>query len=507
MIFQRVTAFGRSVCFLVLFLAVPWGVTQEASASPAALPGQVPGLPPPQKPQSPGFICPAQLGGAIETITNHPQLQRGRWGILIQTLSATPQTLYARERDRYFVPASTAKLLTTAAALRRLGPQFRYRTAIYQAANPRLRILRVVGSGDPSLTDVQLGSLAQQLSRQGMRHVQQILADDHSYQGSAINPSWEWEDIQSGYGAPINSLILNQNAVELKLLPQAVGQPLRLEWADPVEAIGWPIHNRSRTVQPQDPEFVEVGRDFGSSTLQIRGQLRVGGQPETVAIAVLDPAQQFLRHLRRALRAHQITTAQTLVTSSPRPPHEREVAAVVSPPLFQLIGETNQESNNLYAESLLKTLGANPSRTADSSAAGLDVVKSSLTDLGVNPQSYVLTDGSGLSRHNLVSPEALVQTLRGMAQTPVAALYQASLPVAGVSGTLYKRFQKTPAQGILKAKTGSMSGVSTLAGYLNSPHFPPLVFSILVNQSDQSGKVLRQAIDEMVLLLTRLRSC
>jgi D-alanyl-D-alanine carboxypeptidase/D-alanyl-D-alanine-endopeptidase (penicillin-binding protein 4) len=195
------------------------------------------------------------------------------------------------------------------------------------------------------------------------------------------------------------------------------------------------------------------------------------------------------------------------VTSSPRPPHEREVAAIVSPPLSQLIEETNQESNNLYAESLLKTLGANPSRTADSSAAGLDVVKSSLTDLGVNPQSYVLTDGSGLSRHNLVSPEALVQTLRGMAQTPVAALYQASLPVAGVSGTLYKRFQKTPAQGILKAKTGSMSGVSTLAGYLNSPHFPPLVFSILVNQSDQSGKVLRQAIDEMVLLLTRLRSC
>jgi len=505
---KQVTAFAKSIVLLP-FLGTQLGLWQEAAQasyrmhlSQLALekPAQL------QKPQASRAICAAQLPAAIEAIINRPQFSRSHWGVLVQTLSTRPQTLYAHQPNSYFVPASTAKLLTTAAALHQLGPQFRYRTSIYQlGTHPRL-VLRIVGRGDPSLSDNQLQGLAQQLSRQGIRQVDQLIADDSYFRGSAIDPSWEWQDIQAGYGAPVNSLILNQNSVELKLFPQTLGQPLRVAWADSMEAARWRVKNSSVTVGPQAPEFVDVGRDFTSPTIYVTGQLRAGAEPEPVSVAIFDPAQHFLRQFRQALNANQIRVAQSAIASSSRTQAEREVAAIESP-LSKLL-ETNQESNNLYAESLLKTLGSTQTQPTGSSAAiGLEVVKTTLTRLGVNPQTYILADGSGLSRHNLISPAALVQTLNAMAQTPHAAMYRASLPVAGISGTLQDRFRGTPAQGILQAKTGTMSGVAALSGYLSSPNFSPLVFSILVNQSEQSSTGLRQAIDEMVLLLARLRSC
>jgi len=499
---------GKPVSFLVILLSVLLGAwPQIARALPRQSRQAVSGQLSSQKPSSVKLLCTAQLPGAIAAITNRPQYAHSRWGVLVQTLSAAPRTLYSYESHRYFIPASNVKLLTTAAALRQLGPRFRYYTSIYEVAAPATA-LRIVGRGDPSFTDVQLQSLAEQLRRQRIRQVDHLIVDGSYFQGTTINPSWEWEDVQADYGAPVNSLILNQNAVELQLFPQALGQPLRLAWADPVAAVQWGTENRSITVGPQASTSVTVSRDLSRPVLRISGQIPLGAEPESINLAVLDPAQQFLQHFRQALREEQIRVARTSITSAATPKQGREIAAVSSPLLSQLLIKTNQESNNLYAESLLRTLGATQSPTAiDSSAAGLTVVKAALTQLGVAPQSYILADGSGLSRHNLASPAALVQTLSAIAQTPQAAVFRASLPVAGVSGTLKNRLRNTPAQGILRAKTGSMSGVSALSGYLDSPDYAPLVFSILVNQSDQSGPSLRQAIDEIVLLLARLRSC
>ncbi len=499
---------GKPVGFLLIFLSALLGTwPQIARAVPKQSQQVVPAQHSSQKPGSAKLLCAAQLGGAIAAITNRPQYARSQWGVLVQTLSATPHTLYTYESNRYFIPASNVKLLTTAAALRQLGPQFRYRTSIYEVAAPATT-LRLVGRGDPSFTNVQLRSLAEQLRRQRIRQVDHLIVDDSYFQGTAINPSWEWEDIQADYGAPVNSLILNQNAVELQLFPQALGQPLRVAWSDPAVVVEWGIENRSITVGPQASTSVTVTRNLGRPVLQVAGQMPLGSKPQSLNLAVLEPAQQFLRHFRQALREEQLRVARTSIASAPTPGKGREIAAVASPLLPQLLIETNQESNNLYAESLLRTMGATQSPTAiNSSAAGLAVVKATLTQLGVAPQSFILADGSGLSRHNLASPAALVQTLSAIAQAPQAGVFRASLPVAGVSGTLKNRFRNTPAQGILRAKTGSMSGVSALSGYLNSPNYAPLVFSILVNQSDQSGTSLRQAIDEIVLLLARLHSC
>lgn len=501
-------------------LRKPWGLLLLfVSTQLAVIAGAAEALVPPpsaaKQLNSPKPLCPGNLGAAIEAIANRPQFRRGRWGILIQTLSPS-HTLYSRDAQNYFVPASNAKLLTTAAALHQLGSQFRIRTSVYGTSDG---YLRVVGRGDPSLTDAQLRELAQQLSRQGIRQVQQLIADDSYFRGPVVNPNWEWEDVQADYGAPVSSLILNQNTQMLKLFPQQPGQPLQVQWADPTDAVSWRIANNSLTATAKGAP-INVNRDLAGSVLQITGQLGVDSEPESVAVPVLDSVGHFLQHFRRALAAQGINESAdarryTLILKLQRVNQRlsavRELAAHESPPLSQLLVETNQNSNNLYAEALLRTLAASARSlpaTADSTAeVGLRVVKATLTKLGVDPAGYVLVDGSGLSRHNLISPEAIAQTLRAMAQSPEATVYRASLPVAGISGTLQNRFRDSAAFGILHAKTGTISGVVALSGYLDAPNYEPLVFSIIVNQSDQSAATLRQAVDEIVLLLTQLHRC
>lgn len=476
-------------------------------------------------------ICPAQLAREMEAIANRPQFSRARWGILIQTLPSVgnsqatlSQVLYAREAQRYFIPASAAKLFTSAAALHKLGPQFRIRTSIYgenygENVQPNATVLRVVGRGDPSLTNAELQILAQQLQNRGITQIRQLIGDDQYFRGATVDPTWEFEDIQAGYGAPVNSLILNQNAVGITLHPQALGQPLRIVWEDPTETVGWEIENTSLTVAPTQPEFTQAGYYLGRPVLQVTGQLHADSEPKRLEVALLNPAQYFLRHFQQALANQQIGVSQVAIASSTaseifrsvNQAEQPELAAVESAPLSELLKEVNQQSNNLYAESLLRLMGANQRSTIPSAQTtaevGLTVVEAALTELGVAPESYALADGSGLSRHNLASPEALVQTLTVMAYSPEAAVYRNSLSVAGVNGTLQNRFRDTAVQGNLQGKTGAMSGVEVLSGYFTSPNYPPLVFTIMVNQSAQPNRTVRQAIDEMVLLLPRLRSC
>ena len=459
-----------------------------------------------QTPAVAGDICPGELGAQVDAIANRPEFSRSRWGILIQPLSSTA-TLYSRDSQKYFIPASNVKLLTTAAALQKLGADFRIKTSVYSGENGDLYI---AGRGDPSITETQLKSLAQQLKQRGISGVNRLIGDDSYFQGNAVNPNWEWEDAQAGYGAPINSLIFNQNAIELLLSPQAIGQPLKVTFAEPKLTNQWQIQNNSVTVAQNESEFIAVGRDFDRSAIRVSGQLKVGAASESAYVAVVNPANNFVQQFQQVLAAEGIPVKQTLVASTSSN-FNRELAAVESPALAELVKETNRESNNLYAEVLLRLLGKvtaqMPVPQEDTSQIGLKELTTALTQLGVNPNSYKLADGSGLSRHNLISPEALVQTLRLMANSPAASIYRASLPVAGESGTLKNRINTTPNRVILQAKTGTLSGVSALSGYIEVPNYEPLVFSIIVNQSDLSAAKVRSATDEIVLLLNRLRRC
>lgn len=223
--------------------------------------------------------------------------------------------------------------------------------------------------------------------------------------------------------------------------------------------------------------------------------------------SVPNPGNYLVGEFRKMLTNSGIqVTSSTLVKRTTAPAGEVEIASVTSPPLATLIAVTNQDSNNVYAESLLKTLGRlQDPLTVDTTASGVNAVRGALTELGVNPNRYSMVDGSGLAERNRASAEAFVQTLQAMAQRSDADVFRRSLAVAGRSGTLTNRMTNTAAAGVVAAKTGTLRGAIGLSGYVNSAQ-NPLVFSILVNSGTDTA-TLRRAIDDMTVLFTQIQRC
>jgi serine-type D-Ala-D-Ala carboxypeptidase/endopeptidase (penicillin-binding protein 4) len=482
---------------LLFLLGVQFGLRAEVpSASATVAPNS----------DSPA-LCEADLPAAIAAIIHRPKFARSRWGILVQPLNSE-RPLYALNEGAYFLPASNVKLLTTAAALHHLGANYRLRTPIYTEGElPLLKTLLVVGRGDPSLQTAHLQRLVEQLESQGVRQIEQLIVDDRYFQQPNRHPTWEWEDLYFAYAPSVNSLMLNQNQFELSLSGQQVGDPVKLGLQDEIAARQWQVDNLAVTTPPGTSSGITVTGIFSQPLLQIRGFLAVDREPIVWNMAILDPAQYFLQTLRFLLETEGIEVKQARVaTTDLKRQNLTEFTVIESPPLEVLIQETNQSSNNLYAEALLHTIGATTG-SQETFDAGLNVIKRTLTELEVDPESYVLADGSGLSRHNLLSPAALVQTLRQMARSPDAKAYFNSLAIAGVSGTLRQRFQNTPVQGNLRGKTGTMKSVSALSGYLDVDNAQSLAFSIILNETTQPISEQREAIDRIVLVLSHLKSC
>lgn len=456
-------------------------------------------------------LCPAQLAARLEADLTQAPLDSAQVGMVVQTQAANPQqrrTIYAKQPNHLFVPASNVKLLTTAAALHRLGPSYRLRTSVHGVANPGgLTTLRVVGRGDPTFGSDQMANLAGQLRQAGVTQVSRLVMDDSYFPGWATNPTWEWEDAQFYFAAPVNGLIFNQNAVPVQVAPTQVGQPLWLTGLDALPAGPWPLVNNSLTVASgAATNPVSLQRRGDSAELFLTGHMAVDAQPATYTLGVLNPAEQFAAALQTELDNQGIRTAQVDIAHTPSPNLGPELAVVESPPLADLLMPTNRDSDNLYAEVLLKTLGVMGSEQApaDASRAGADRVKAALTELGINAEPLRIADGSGLSRHNLVSPQAFVDTLQAMAVHPQSSVFRNSLAVAGESGTLRHRLVNTPLAGRVQGKSGALTGNVALSGYVQPPNYDPLVFSVVINHSNQHARVLRAKIDEWLLLIAQL---
>lgn len=450
-------------------------------------------------------LCPAELATSIEAIANRPELRRARLGIQVETLAG--ETLLSRESDRFFVPASTLKLLTSAAALTKLGPDYTLQTSVLGGQNANgIATLEVIGQGDPSFDQTDLEALSHQLQQRGVTRVDTLYGNDSAFAGSAVNPNWEWEDVQAGYGAPVNALILDENEIGLTLVPQTLGEPLNVVWDDPAQAALWAIENHSTTVSPGEPEFVTVGRELGRPLLRVSGQLVAGLGTETASVSVPNPGEHFLVAFQNILAEQGIIVGQTHLASPPANQWE-ELASLQSPPLAELLIPTNQNSNNLYAEALLKTLGRTLQGGDDATIAGVEVALRTLQTLGLDPAAVVMVDGSGLARKNLITPEAMVDVLQGMAQSPNASIYRDALAIAGESGTLKNRFQNSPVAGRLYGKSGAISRNFALAGYLEPENSSPLVFSIFLNNINERGSTARQIIDEIVLKIFEVGLC
>ena len=449
----------------------------------------------------PTQACPALIRD-LDVIVNQSQFHTAQFGISIQTQGRNPLTLYSHNADRLLLPASNAKLLTTAAAIQALPLDFTVKTTLYDLGNNQFYL---VGEGDPMFKTIHLQALAQSLKDHHIKQIKRLTLDDRYYGPEWLNPRWGWDDVQADYAPPINGLILNENAIGLTLTPSTTGQPLIVKWNEVENSKRYRIENLTKTVAIDQPEFVNLAQPE-PGLVRVTGQLRVGGEPEPVGISVQQPTKYMADKFRRSLLLLGIKVDTVEIASTSKKP-KGIVAEITSQPLSEWIYETNQTSNNLYAEALLRQLGRSdlqPMGTGYSSDRGLIVLRQQLMKMGIVPETYQMVDGSGLARLDWVSAGTLVQVLQAMVEN---STFRKSLPIAGQSGSLTRRFKDTPAQTILSAKTGFLTGAIGLSGYVNPKEFSPIVFSILLNNSIQPLSEQMKAVDAIAVRLANLKEC
>jgi D-alanyl-D-alanine carboxypeptidase/D-alanyl-D-alanine-endopeptidase (penicillin-binding protein 4) len=458
----------------------------------------------------------AALRREIDSILSSPVLSRSYWGILVRSLDRD-ETLYTLNAGRLMMPASNLKILTLAAAADRLGWDFTYVTRV--VAHGRIDNgtldgdLVIVGSGDPSLTDENSGTVfdawTDSLNAAGIRAVRgRIVGDDRLFADEPLGMGWSWDDLAEGYAAGVTALQYNENAAQAAIAPgAAAGAPAIVEITPPTS--GLVVRNEISTGRRGEPAMVKIRRIPGSVEVEMSGVVPAGTETRLQMLSVNDPARYYADNVRAALIARGIDVQGDAVSirSLETLPAGAERTTVIehrSPPLSTLAVTLMKQSQNQYAETLVKTLGgiAGPPTTEQ----GLTAVRDSLQAWGVDPDDVIQRDGSGLSRYNYVTPEALVAVLTHIHRDErIRDPFEASLPIAGVDGTLEKRMRGSAAERRVRAKTGSMAGVRAWSGYVNTVSGETLVFSILANNFRAPADAVNAAAAGIIVRLATLR--
>lgn len=464
-----------------------------------------------------------RLDAHVLSLIDTPSFRAARWGVYAVDLESG-ETLVSIDANRRFLPASNQKLYTTALALAKLGPTFRWRTSVYATSRPdsdgRLSgDIVLYGRGDPSISDTfgvgiaarKIDELADRIAAAGIRRVAgNIVADESYFAGKRFGFGWEWNDLQWGYGAEISALSVGDNVVSLSVRPASkVGDPCSVTLGVRNDYVR--TTNRTKTSAKEGLNDLGVYRAEGSNAIDVFGHVPMDAAPFDEFVAVHDPAGYFGSLLRDALarRGIVIEGRTTVVDARAResvpfdPASAIEVAFIESEPLSSVVRATNKDSQNLFAELLLRTVGRVSGTTTEvtSEAAGIKTMLEYLKGAGVDVTPLLFSDGSGLSRQNLVTPEATVRLLAFARKQPYGDVLFSSLPEAGVDGTLEKRFRDTAGKSRIRAKTGSLGDVSALAGYGLSRSGRTIVFAVMVNNMPGERRAVRTAIDSIVLAL------
>ena len=456
------------------------------------------------------LLAPAAAGAdglarAIDAILDRPALAAGSWGADVRELPGG-RPLYSRHAGQSLAPASALKLVVTAAALDVLGPQTRIETTVWTAARldrhgRLLGDVYLVGGGDPTLGASVLEDMAEALQVAGVRHIEgRLVGHEGLFAGERRGPGWTWEDLVWGYGAEVSALTLSDNSAELVVSPgEEPSDPLRVERSPRTSY--FVVENRAATSPAGAAPALELRRAAGSNRLELSGSLPLGSPPETLRVALEDPARFAATVFAEALGRRGIEVAGGVGTSSaPLPPGVWALASHDSAPLRDLVRGVNKPSNNLHAEVLLRLLGRRAGGDGSREAAG-GAVRAFLDRLGVDLRGWDVRGGSGLDRSDLVTARGLVDLLVAMDRHPQAAVFRESLPVAGVDGTLRSRLGGTPAASRVRAKTGTLRHVHALAGYVETRRGRRLAFALLGDRHTAAPAEVVAALDAVAALL------
>jgi D-alanyl-D-alanine carboxypeptidase/D-alanyl-D-alanine-endopeptidase (penicillin-binding protein 4) len=452
-----------------------------------------------------------QLRSDIDALVDQPGHQRGIWGIVVQSLPRN-ERLYERNPATLLVPASTLKLVTIAAAAETVGWDYTFETRLLATGPIVNGILEgdlvIVGNGDPSVLgrggDDSLAPWIEAFRARGITRIDgRVVGDDDGVEEPRPGYAWSWEDLGYTYGSLPGALNVSENSVAVIVSPAALeGLPATIEL--PAEARDLPLLNLVRTGPVGSGAAVWPEFRPGARTLTINGTIALGEKPAIVTMAAGNPTEWVARAIRNRLLAAGIDVTGEAVDADDLPVRpDCSQAAVLhvhrSQPLSEIAKPMVKDSINLYAEAVLRlSPGAEGEATT---GAGLDALRARVQSWGIPKEAIQVVDGSGLSRRNVVAPETLVAVLHRFYDASGASPFMQALAIAGRDGTLASRMKGTPAEGNAIGKSGSMSNVRTLAGYVRTAEAEPLAFAIMANNFEGPASGVTATIDRLVARL------
>ncbi len=455
----------------------------------------------------------------IASLTADPNLFNAHIGLYIEAVPSG-ELIYQQNEHKLFIPASNMKIFTTATALLKFGPHFRFHTPIYTDGKIEHNILQgnliIRGKGDPTLAprfyngDVRkvFQNWVDSLLTLGIKEINGDLIGDESYfQADPLGSGWQWDDEPFWYAAPISALTLNDNCIDVTVVPSdTIGRPPKISLMPPSRYFG--IENQARTGVVDSVQTLSLTRPRLQNIIIAKNEIPQNKPPYQESISVENPALFFITVFAEVLESRGITLHGSLRTNKKLDQIPYDSCQILlnhfSPELAKIIEITNKVSQNLYTEQLLLTLAAEYGQEANA-AAGTQIVLNQMKEMGIPEMEFLMVDGSGLSRNNLLTPNAVSTLLRFMTRHSYFNYFYESLPVTGVDGTLKNRMKKTNAESKVHAKTGFVGHVRNLSGYIYSADNELFLFSMLVNNYTVPTPLINMFQDKICILLSNFQ--
>ena len=443
----------------------------------------------------PGGAAAADSGGLaqdLDRLLADPRLAGASAGLVVRDVDSG-DLLYSRTSAARLQPASNGKLLTSAAALEVLGPDYRFSTGVLtdgtRHGSTLTGDLYLRGTGDPTMLAADYSALAAAIAASGVRVVSgDLVADDTWFDPVRLGPGWAWDDEPYYYDAQVSALTIapdtdyDAGSVIVRVRPGVAGGPAVVTVDPPTDYLT--VDNRAGTGAAGSGTSIAADRDHGTNTVHVTGSIAADAAPDQEWVAVWNPTALVASVFRKALRDNGVRVVGGTEYRA-TPAGARELASHRSMPLRELLVPFLKLSNNMHADALVKAAGRAASGVG-SWDAGTAALGDAVRGLGVDPGALRMVDGSGLSRMDNVAPDQLAALLVAARRRPWYADWYRALPIAGepdrmVGGTLRNRMRGTPAAGNVHAKTGSMTGVTALSGYVTAANGQHLAFSLVQN--------------------------
>lgn len=462
------------------------------------------------------YTAEERLTAEINQLINDPALANAQIGIYIEDLE-NQNVLYRLNTNKMFTPASNMKLYTTAAALEYLGTNFTFNTEVYYTGEIKDSTLHgdliIRGLGDPSISgrfnEGEIYAIFEQwadsLTHFGIKNIKgNVLGDAHYFSDPLLGSGWQWDDEPYYYSAQLGALSFNDNCVDITILPgNEVGNPVEISYNGPQDYVV--VQNKAITVAADSLRTLKVWRERAQNKIIVSGNLPLYSKKSVKSITIEQPDKWFMANLAYAWSKVGLKWDGKigLVNKNEHDAHLRtKLFTHHSPNLAEMVKVVNKKSNNFYAEQLLKALGAEIKKVGQAQA-GAEAVSDWLRSKGVLDLHAEIHDGSGLSRYNLITPYATATLLRNMYHSPNYKAFLASLPISGIDGTLKYQMRNSPAAERVFAKTGTLTHVRTLSGYLKGKNGQNYLFVTMLNSFSVPVSYAKSFQNRLCVLLTQ----